>query len=112
MTFSEEQRQGLELMQAEFESNQLEVQLVPCRREANVGAMYRVAVAKNCAWYREFCGRHLSSRLRSKALPDTCIKRRNVARALAALVAGRSTSKYDEEFLRIAARVATRWRAA
>lgn len=96
---------GLELMLAEMESSCLEVVLVPCRREVNSGGCIRVALSKNCDWYRRFCGRHLSSRVRNRALPDTKIKRRAVVRLLNKLIAGRPTfSKYADELRRLAAR--------
>lgn len=96
-------QRGLELMQAEFESSCLEVVLVPSRRAVNEGGCIRVAVNRNCDWYRRFCSRHLSSRVRFRALIDTRIKRANVAKLLALLVSGRqSRSKYAPELLGIA----------
>lgn len=98
-------RNGLIMLQAEFESSQLEIALVPCRRDANVGGCIRVAVSKNATWYRDFCARHASSRVRRKQAFDTRIKRRNVERLLARLVAGESSSsKYTAEILKLAAR--------
>lgn len=97
---------GLELMLAELESHCLEVQLVPCRRRVNEGGCVRVAVSKNCAWYRRFCAAHPSSRIRAKAAFDTRIKRRNVLRTLNAMIAGHSRSKYAAELGRIASKYA------
>lgn len=87
---------SLELMKAEFESNQLEVALVPSKWPVNEGGCIRVAISKNCTWYRDFCARHLSARVRRKTASDTRIKRRNVARALEILCARKRSSKYDE----------------
>lgn len=99
---------GLIQMQAEFESHQLEIALVPCRRHVNEGGCIRVAVNKNAAWYSAFCARHLSSRNRARALVDTRIKRRNVTRLLQRLIDGQpSRSKYAPELLKEAARLAT-----
>jgi hypothetical protein len=90
-------------MQAEFECTRLEVALVPARRPANYGACIRVAVSKNCTWYRSLCAQHLSSRMRNKRLPDTRIKRKNISRVLEHLIArGVSRSKYAQEILKLA----------
>jgi hypothetical protein len=95
---------GLVEMQAQFEASCLEVVLVPSRRAVNEGGCIRVAANRNCDWYRRFCARHTSSRLRFRALVDTKIKRRNVAHLLAQLLAGRPTrSKYAAELQAIAA---------
>jgi hypothetical protein len=94
---------GLEQLLAELESSRLEVFLVPSRRRVNEGGCVRVAVSKNAGWYRAFCRRHPSGRLRRNAAPDTRIKRANVLRLLAQLAEGKpSTSKYAPEILRIA----------
>jgi hypothetical protein len=95
---------GVEIMLAELESSCLEVALVPCRRFVNEGGCIRVAVQKNTRWYRDFCARHLSSRRRQNALPDTKIKRRDTIRVLEAIIAGKARSKYVPDLLRIAAR--------
>jgi len=97
---------GLEMMLAELQSSELLVGLVPCRRYDNCGGCIRVAFSKNAAWYRHFCGRHLSCRRRRNLAPDTRIKRANVERLLERLLAqdGRSRSKYAAELLRLAAR--------
>lgn len=96
---------GLEIMLGELESSQLEVVLVPTRRWANEGGCVRVAVSRNCDWYRRFCGLHGSDRVRRNALFDTRIKRRAVVRLLERLIAGRPTrSKYTAELLALAAR--------
>lgn len=99
-------RPGLEQMLAELESSCLEVILVPSRDRVNEGGCIRVAVSKNCTWYRRFCGRHASSRIRRNTAFDTCIKRRNTLRALNALIAGKPAGKYAAELLSIAARYA------
>jgi hypothetical protein len=97
---------GLELMLNELESSQLEVALVPCRVPVNSGGCIRVAVSKNCFWYREFCRRHVSSRFRRNAAVDTKIKRRDVLRLLRRLIGGRSTlSVYAVELRAIARRL-------
>ena len=93
----------LEYMQGEFEANSLQVVLVPSRQPNNCMAMVRVAVSRNCTWYRRLCLRHASGRARRNRAPDTCIRRQNIARVLARLVDGRPTrSKYAAELLRIA----------
>ena len=97
-------RVELGLMLAEMESHRLEVMLVPARWETNAGACVRVAVSKNCTWYRAFCGRHASSRRRTKAAFDTRIRRRDVERLLARLIAAGSRSKYAEELMAVAQR--------
>lgn len=95
----------LEILLAEMESTGLEVVLVPQRRFTNHGGCIRVAVSKNAARYREFCARHLSSRVRNRQLMDTRIKRRDVVRILSRLAAGvPSRSKYAAELQRLAAR--------
>lgn len=100
---------GLIQMQAEFESQQLVIALVPCRYRVNEGGCIRVAISKNATWYSAFCARHLSSRQRAKALVDTRIKRRNVERLLQRLVDGRPTrSKYAPELLKEASRIGSR----
>lgn len=97
-------------MLAELESSQLVVVLVPSRRAVNEGGCIRVAMDRNCEWYRRFCAAHGSSRVRHRALHDTCIKRRDTRRLLERLIAGRpSRSKYAEELRAIARRVAQRW---
>jgi hypothetical protein len=94
---------GLHLMLAELESNQLEIQLVPCRRRVNEGGCIRVAVSRNTDWYRKFCAAHSSTRVRRKSAHDTCIKRANTIRVLTRLAEGLPTrSKYAAEFQRIA----------
>ena len=97
---------GLEMMLAELEGSCLEVVLIPQRRHTNEGGMIRVAASKNALWYRNYCARHLSSRLRSRSLPDTRIKRRATVATLRALINGRSRSKYAPELVRIASRYA------
>jgi len=99
---------ALELLLADLESNRLEVALVPQKRHTNEGGMIRVCMSKNCRWYREFCARHSSSRVRNHRKHDTRIKRADTVRLLERLIAGAATrSKYAEELLSIA-----RWMAA
>lgn len=100
-------KHGLEQLQGEFESHQLEIVLVPCKVRVNEGGCIRVAVSKNARWYSQFCSRHPSSRKRGNTLFDTCIKRRNIARLLQRLVDGKPTrSKYAPEILKLAGRLA------
>jgi hypothetical protein len=102
---------GLEIMLAELEGNRLEVALIPCRKPCNEGGSIRVAVAKNATWYRRFCGRNLSSRLRRN--PDTRIRRKDVQRLLSRLIAGfPSRSKYVPEIRAIAAQMDAKEAAA
>ncbi len=97
----------LEMLLAELESAQLVVGLVPSRWPVNEGAMVRVAFERNCKWYRDFCARHLSSRVRKNHATDTRIKRREVLRILGRLAAGLSSrSKYAPELRLLAARKA------
>jgi hypothetical protein len=85
-------RNALVWLQAEFESTRLEVILVPCRSEVNVGGCIRVAASQNAKWYRALCAAYPSGRFR-----------RNLAR----LVNGQpSRSRYVADILRAAARVA------
>ncbi len=91
----------LEIMLAELESNRLEVMLVPQKRFTNECGMIRVAVSKNCTWYRKFCARHLSGRLRKNSAPDTKIKRRDTIRSLNRMMAGKWGGKYETELSQI-----------
>lgn len=96
---------GLEIMLAELESSSLEVVLVPCRRWVCEEGCVRVAISRNCDWYRRFCGLHGSDRVRRNALFDTRIKRRAIVRLLGRLIVGAPTrSKYVSELLALAAR--------
>ena len=96
----------LEVMLGELESSYLEVQLVPQRRFTNSGGCIRVAVSKNCTWYRQFCARHASSRGVRRGKFDTRIRRANVLALLTRLVAGCSSkSKYAAELYAIARRM-------
>lgn len=95
---------AFELMIAELESSRLEVGLVPERRHTCCGGMVRVALSRNCAWYRRYCADHPSSRKRRNLAPDTRIKRRDTLRLLNRLARGlRCRSKYEEPLRRIAA---------
>lgn len=91
-----------EIMLAELESNRLVVILVPCKVRVNEGGCIRVAAEKNCLWYRMFCRRHLSGRVRNNSALDTRIKRQNVINLLSRLAAGKTTnSKYLLELTRL-----------
>ncbi len=93
----------LEQMLAELESNLLEVILAPSKRRERDWDMIRVAARRNCNWYRAFCARHSSDRIRRNSLFDTRIKRRSTVRALNQLIAGKPAGKYAAELLEIAA---------
>ncbi len=97
---------AIEIMQAEFESHQLQVALVPSKRhDARCWDMIRCAISRNCRWYRLFCARHTSDRRRKNSLVDTRIKRRNIERALQGLLDGTYNGKYASELLGIARRL-------
>lgn len=100
--------EALQMLLNELESTRLEVCLAPLRsdrRGYSESGMKRVALSRNCNWYRAFTARHLSSRVRQHKKPDTKIKRRNVVRLLERLCAGRpSRSKYVDEILGLARR--------
>lgn len=104
MNPSPEIKAELERMLDELESAQLVVILVPQRRHTNTGGMVRVAVEKNVLWYRQFCARFPSTRVRRNAAPDTKIKRANVRAVLAALIAGCTRSSYAPALLGLARR--------
>jgi hypothetical protein len=98
--------EAFEILMSELESSRLEVSLVPLRRFHNEGGCYRVAVSKNCQWYRRFCARHSSGRRRNNRNHDTRIRRQDTLRILRRLAAGKpSTSKYADELAKIAAQV-------
>lgn len=90
------------MMLAELEGNRLEVILVPQRRWTNEGGCVRVAVSKNCRWYRAWCAKYPSSRVRRNSAPDTLIKRANTVKALEGLIAGTYQGKYREGLVKIA----------
>lgn len=93
-------------MLAELEGNQLEVGLFPCKRFVNEGGCIRVAISKNAKWYRDFCSRHASSRIRNHRLFDTKIRRQSTISILKQLTeTGKSRSKYANEILSIAAKI-------
>lgn len=83
----------LEEMLNELESSCLEVTLAPERRRTHEMGMIRVVVSRNAPWYRHFCRQYLSTRKRRKALPDTCIKRRETLHALRRMIAGKAWPK-------------------
>jgi hypothetical protein len=93
-------------MLCELEGNRLEVILVPQRRWTNEGGMVRVAVSRNCSWYRAFCRAHPSSRIRRNSAPDTRIKRFRTVAALEAMITGERSTYYFDELKKIAQRVA------
>lgn len=95
----------IEMMLAELESNQLEVCLVPQKRFTNECGMIRVAVSKNCTWYRRFCAKYPSSRVRNNSCFDTRIKRRDTIRSLNRMLAGGWGGKYETDFREIAAKL-------
>lgn len=97
-----------EQMLNELESNQLVVVLVPQKRHTNEGGMIRVAVSRNCNWYRKFCANNASSRKRRNAAFDTCIKRKDTIDALNAMIAGAPSSYHREELEGIARKFSTR----
>jgi len=86
----------------ELESNRLEVGLIPCRRECNVGGMIRVTLSQNAKWYRDFCANYPSTRRRKKSAFDTKIKRANIVAALNSILRGETRSVYASHLLRIA----------
>src|SRR5512133_513772 len=86
----------------ELESNRLEVCLIPCRRECNIGGMIRVPLSQNAKWYRDFCACYPSSRRRKKSAFDTKIKRANTIAALNSILRGETRSVYASHLLRIA----------
>lgn len=93
----------IQVMVAEFESNRLEVMLIPSKRWVNEGGMIRVAASKNCTWYRKFCAKYLSTRVRGSRNLDTKIKRANISRILDRIARGLpSRSMYAPELIRIA----------
>lgn len=94
--------QALEQMLAELEGNRLEVILVPQRRWTNEGGCVRVAVSRNCRWYRAWCLANPSSRRRKNNAPDTRIKRANTVKAIEGLIAGTYQGKYREGLLKVA----------
>ena len=99
---------AFENMLAELEGNRLEVVLVPQKRHTNEGGMIRVAVSRNCSWYRRLCAANPSSRIRRNSAPDTKIKRARTVDALEKLIAGQHATYHREELVRIAGGLDTR----
>lgn len=92
-------------MLGELEGNCLRVELVPLKRETNVGGCRRVAASRNAVWYQKFCAKHPSGRKRKNAAFDTRIKRRDIVRILTRLSRGLpSRSKYVPELQAISRR--------
>lgn len=88
---------------AELEGNRLEVALVPAPRPSHEGHAVRVAVSRNPAWYRRLCAIFPSSRRRAKSLPDTRVRRANIAAVLSRLAAGAPVrSRYAAHLVKIA----------
>ncbi len=83
-------RAALAAMLDELESQGLAVELAPAPDPRHEMHFVRVVVSKNPPWYRAFCERFLSSRKRSRRLPDTAIRRAHALRALRALLDGQS----------------------
>jgi hypothetical protein len=95
--------EALQELLIELESTRLEVGLAPSRRRERDWDMIRVVMSRNCRWYRSFCARHASSRVRRNAHFDTRIRRQAVVRIINQLLSrGSSTSKYAVEILQIA----------
>lgn len=102
--------QALIQLQAELESNQLQVILVPLNpmmRGYNEGGCKRVAISKNPTWYSRLCARFPSSRGTRRGKPDTILRRKNVLTLLRTLIhKGHSRSKYAPEILAVARKMA------
>ncbi len=109
-------QQSLVVMLAELEAHQLHVCLAPLNpkmRGYNEGGCKRVLTDRNPNWYRDFCGRHASSRGIRRGKFDTRIRRQSTLSVLSRIAAGKkSWSKYAEELLAIAQRQARKGRAA
>jgi len=95
----------LELMLAELQSSQLEVILVPQKRYTNECGMIRVAVSKNCSWYRKFCAANTSKRGVRRGRQDTIIRRQHTIRALERMIAGQPSRYYRDQLEAIARRM-------
>jgi len=98
---------AIELMLNELEAYPLVTILAPSRRsDRRDHDMIRVNMSVPPRWYRQLCGRHVSSRQVRRGRFDTRIKRANVLSTLRVLAAGRkTTSKYAPELLAIAKRI-------
>lgn len=81
-------RAALAAMLNELESQGLAVELAPAPDPRHEMHFVRVVVCRNPSWYRAFCERFPSSRVRSRRLPDTAIRRADTLRALRALLDG------------------------
>jgi hypothetical protein len=101
-------QEHLEIMLSELESHRLEVCLVPLNpkmRGYNDGGCKRTLLDQNPRWYRSLCAEHASSRGARRGKFDTRIRRQNIERVLARLIAGKkSWSKYADDLRRIATR--------
>lgn len=80
-------RATLEAMLEELESSVLEVVTAPAPHARHSSHCVRVAVGKNCAWYRRFCAEFPSSRRDQNRKGRTAIKRRSTLLALHHLLA-------------------------
>lgn len=83
-------RAALRAMLNELESNGLAVELAPAPDPRHEMHFVRVVVCRNPPWYRAFCERFPSSRVRSRRLSDTAIRRAHTLRGLRALLDGES----------------------
>lgn len=93
----------LEYLLNELESNQLQVCLAPSKRRINEHDCIRVALSKNCRWYRSFCSAHISKRGTRRGKPDTLIRRAHTLAALTRLLSGKPKGTvYEERILDVA----------
>lgn len=99
-------RHKFQLMLDQLESHRLEVMLVPLSpklRNYIEGGCKRVCVNVPPRWFRQLCGKHLSSRAIRRGKPDTKIRRANILSILSRLARGlNSRSKYVPELVVIA----------
>jgi len=89
----------------ELDQYYLEVCLTPSkyREYAIRGAKIRTVLNCNPNWYKKFCDKYQSSRIRKSSKSDTRIKRRDVIRILERLAGGiGSSSFYVDDLVKIA----------
>lgn len=92
----------LEYLLNELESNQLQVCLAPSKRKLNEHDQIRVALSRNCSWYRRFCSQHISKRATRRGKPDTLIRRQHTLKALNRLLSGKPRNTiYEQRILAI-----------